>query len=237
MGCKVRAAAASCLDAELGEKHPRSHQGLPPAQGTAARVEEAAFAPAPPQDTQVSAHRKYILAEIKQLIAKASPRIHRPRIPPDIAAPPPLPDPAGATGRESFWAAPSLAPPPSSQALAGLQRAAPAPHQAAPPAPQLPALAPGLGFPTFSPVHPGPAARLVPWAGLAPSCNPRLAMPVPAAALAVATPTSPHGQSPTAPRCPTCTCATNAAAAGDGAGPSVAHARDSIDSHYRVNRA
>lgn len=89
MGCKVRAAAASCLDAELGEKHPRSHQGLPPAQGTAARVEEAAFAPAPPQDTQVSAHRKYILAEIKQLIAKAPPRTHRPRTPPDTAAPPP----------------------------------------------------------------------------------------------------------------------------------------------------
>lgn len=91
MGCKVRAAAASCLDAELGEKHPRSHQGLPPAQGTAARVEEAAFAPAPPQDTQVSAHRKYILAEIKQLIAKAPPRTHRPRTPPDTAAPPPFP--------------------------------------------------------------------------------------------------------------------------------------------------
>uniref|UniRef100_A0A663EVF3 HSF-type DNA-binding domain-containing protein n=1 Tax=Aquila chrysaetos chrysaetos TaxID=223781 RepID=A0A663EVF3_AQUCH len=40
---------------------------------------------------------------------------------PSQAAAPRLPDPAGAAGRESFWAAPSLAPPPSSQAPAGLR--------------------------------------------------------------------------------------------------------------------
>lgn len=117
MGCKRRATAASHLDEELEESCPSgSHQGLQPARGATAGVEAAA----PPQDTQVSAHRKSILAKVKQLIAKACPRIADP-VHLQMQLLPQLPDPAGAAGRESFWAAPALAPPPSSQALAGLQ--------------------------------------------------------------------------------------------------------------------
>ncbi|KAK4814948.1 hypothetical protein QYF61_006892 [Mycteria americana] len=57
-------------------------------------------------------------------------------------------------------------------------------------------------------------------------------MPGLAAALAMAVPTPSHSQSPTAPHCPTCT--TNAAAAGNRAEPSMAHGRESKDSHYRT---
>lgn len=116
MRCKTRAPAALGLDVEVDEKRPRSHQVPCPAWGTAAGVQKV-LTPAPPQDTQVSAHTKSILAKVKQLIAKAHPRICRPRTPPD-AAPPRLPGPAGAAGRESFWAAPSLAPPPGSRGAA-----------------------------------------------------------------------------------------------------------------------
>lgn len=162
VGHKRRAPAASYLDEELEESCPSgSCQGLQPAQGAAAVVEEEAFAPAPLQDTPASPPQRSPPTKCQ---AKAPPGLSSAPNPSQAPAPP-LPDPAGGAGRESFWATPSLAPPPSSQAPAGLQRAAPAPHQAAPPTPQLPALAPGLGV---SPVQ-------------RPGCSPGLAS-LPAAA-------------------------------------------------------
>lgn len=69
MGCKTRDTAALCLDVELVE----SCQDLWPMQRTAAGVEKEESAPAPLQDTPVSAHRKSVLAKVKQLMVKHVP--------------------------------------------------------------------------------------------------------------------------------------------------------------------
>lgn len=108
-GHKRRAPAALCLDEELEESCPSgSCQDLWPVQGVAAGMEQEVFTPTPAQDTQVSAHRKPVLARVTQLI----PNIYRYL---DMQLLPHFP-----AVLENAWDASSLSPPPSSQALAGL---------------------------------------------------------------------------------------------------------------------
>lgn len=81
VGHKRRAPAALCLE-ELEESCPSgSCQDLWPVQGTAAGMEKEVFTPAPAQDTQVSAHRKPVLAKVMQLIPNTCPCICRPHTP------------------------------------------------------------------------------------------------------------------------------------------------------------
>ncbi|CAN8186094.1 unnamed protein product, partial [Coccothraustes coccothraustes] len=61
---KQRALSALCLDEELEESCPSgSCQDLWPVQGTTACMEKEVLTAAPAQDTQVSAHRKFVLAK------------------------------------------------------------------------------------------------------------------------------------------------------------------------------
>lgn len=62
---KKRTPAALCLDEELEESCPSgSCQDLWPIQETTAGMEKEALTADPAQDTQVSAHRKPVLAKV-----------------------------------------------------------------------------------------------------------------------------------------------------------------------------